>query len=1022
MEQAKYQQLFQIVQNINEENAENQSDLIKLLFKKILIGDGEIKVMQDLWFEKEEIKTDIEYYQIIISLIDTFILHFSEKKKVKEDLLAKEIFSNFQNTKLFYMYKTMIEMSKLFGFGDKYYIDIACGLYILGCKKGTPVNKYLIETLKDFSQVDIIINSRFCSQMKSINYDNINEFFMKNLLLLYNLIISKEDEEKIKLQIMMLEKPEELKDQKIRAVSTLFENIHNDENKLNGGIKNNETSSPSKEEENPEKNPKNEKENNITNEGGASLIINEKKLVDKNYEVIDKKANEIDNKAKEENICIKNNEIMDNNIIIKNKEVIDKNAGVKNKNKEVVNKNTTVCNEDVMNEKINVQYNEVQDGNKFMINNVDVNEKIFAKDNEIVTEKKHISNGEETIKIAKEENKKEKLVVDTINSSQIIEKEDIIIPKKEDKINENEIKNVNETISMKPIKKEFHDISLNNKEKIDVNDSLENIFEFIKKKLENSNDDERGKENNVIVNLIMPIFQRHNRYNNIIQQLSITKNTIKEIESFQLVQKQINGDKIEIEKCLIEINRIKSIINSLKIPSIINVKRKILDLLIFSLLKINQDKFNLDKNYCPKKSFLDKILAKLTDYSKNVLRKDEIEKIEQHKKDINELIDNNKTIIEFPYSCSDNTLNDIMRYLGFCKGKYNKIVHISEEELKYYLYLPFNNKLEPKFKELLNIFIVYDKNKSEKNNSDSSDQNKIEDENEDYNGNEEKEMNSIYKKPLKIKFNTALDFFLKDNIGIDEDNSKLEKKFEEIESKKNLFLDKYSDCVKDGWKQLFNLYDKFDNNEKRNNNMNIFYSNEKILINDTTKDFEDTLKALEANLLELKEVKDVIMMKELINQFFSKYHKIIQKELEFDSDKYLNLCETVEGRYILVFFQIQLIKYQLLDLYSKKFALILNVFYEINKTNIMTQLLELKNQSSILLDEIKKINSIKSPKKLFVEWKFSRGMIINNGFETFINGIKSYASSIELKLNADLISDQTTSLWLIKNDLDKYVD
>ena len=98
----------------------------------------------------------------------------------------------------------------------------------------------------------------------------------------------------------------------------------------------------------------------------------------------------------------------------------------------------------------------------------------------------------------------------------------------------------------------------------------------------------------------------------------------------------------------------KSITESLKISSIIIVKRKILDLIIFSLIKINKDKFKLCKNYFPNASFLGIIMTKLKNYSKNILRKNEEEKVKRYKEYINELIKKNDTIIEFPFSCSDN--------------------------------------------------------------------------------------------------------------------------------------------------------------------------------------------------------------------------------------------------------------------------------------------------------------------------------------------------------------------------------
>ena len=55
------------------------------------------------------------------------------------------------------------------------------------------------------------------------------------------------------------------------------------------------------------------------------------------------------------------------------------------------------------------------------------------------------------------------------------------------------------------------------------------------------------------------------------------------------------------------------------------------------------------------------------------------------------------------------------------------------------------------------------------------------------------------------------------------ENELNEKIFDEIEVKKDLLFDKYNYYVSKGWKQLFDVYDKFDN-EKQENNMDIFYS------------------------------------------------------------------------------------------------------------------------------------------------------------------------------------------------------
>ena len=260
------------------------------------------------------------------------------------------------------------------------------------------------------------------------------------------------------------------------------------------------------------------------------------------------------------------------------------------------------------------------------------------------------------------------------------------------------------------------DIQNNNTKKTYSDYSLEELLNFIKKKPELFKGDEKNKNKNIILNLVFPIFQMHNRFNLIVQQLSISKNTIKEIEVSQLSKRIIAEHKIEIEKILVEINVIKSAIELLKTPSIVIVKRKLMDLILFSLIKSNKDKFQIDKRYCPNQKFLKKILLKIENYSKHVLRKDDIEKINSSKKYINELINKNETIIKFPLSCSDKNLDIIMRYLSFCKGIFNKIAHVSEEALKYFLYLSFNDRIDPRYKELLNTFMKNERN-NDKNNS-----------------------------------------------------------------------------------------------------------------------------------------------------------------------------------------------------------------------------------------------------------------------------------------------------------------
>ena len=98
MEQNNYLSLVKILGNVTKESDKTSLDNLKFLFKTFIFGDKNIPSMNELWFEKAEIKVDIEYYQLIQSLITIFIKYFSDEISFKEDLLSKEIFALFKKT------------------------------------------------------------------------------------------------------------------------------------------------------------------------------------------------------------------------------------------------------------------------------------------------------------------------------------------------------------------------------------------------------------------------------------------------------------------------------------------------------------------------------------------------------------------------------------------------------------------------------------------------------------------------------------------------------------------------------------------------------------------------------------------------------------------------------------------------------------------------------------------------------------------------------------------------------------
>ena len=109
---------------------------------------------------------------------------------------------------------------------------------------------------------------------------------------------------------------------------------------------------------------------------------------------------------------------------------------------------------------------------------------------------------------------------------------------------------------------------------MEKDNNIDSIFESSQKaftiKKENTKDENINKY--FIIKTVMPIIQRYGIYQDIIMEISKIENTIKEFESLQQSQKEITADKIELEKELIVISVIKSIVEALKPPTIINLK------------------------------------------------------------------------------------------------------------------------------------------------------------------------------------------------------------------------------------------------------------------------------------------------------------------------------------------------------------------------------------------------------------------------------------------------------------------
>ena len=769
----------------------------------------------------------------------------------------------------------------MFDLGEDFYTELISALYSLSFKKECPANKYLTETLKDFVEDKKIKDSQFYSQIKCINFEIISESFIKNITELFNLILSRENQEKIKNQISILERNGYYNGQGESTVSTNIDSIDTDDIKSIGDSQKNEN---------------------------QTIPTTKIPIFPENMET--------------------------------------------NKNK---NQTST--------------FEEENNNNSGKVNEKEKN------------------------KIEEEKEKKE-----------------------DNSIKSNTSNNQNITIS----EYELIRCEDNNAEQRDGKRSINDIFVIFKKSLNNeevSKEEKEEKSKDNIMDDVLSIIQRNNRYNQIIQEISKLINNIKELESTQTLQGIICDDKIEIEKLLISINGMKCIIEMLKPPTIINIKRKLLDLVIFSIIKANKDKFKLDKNYSPNQSFLNSIKNKLEEYSKNkCLSKSDKEKIGLKKAFIQELIDKNQTKTAFPFECTSKELDDILGFLGFCKGKYNQIVHISKEALKYY-YLPFKDKISPEFSDLFYIFQYYNKNEENDNNiALESNEKKKEEEKKD------EEFESIYGKTFEIEIGVAVNFLLSDKFDTDTIASEFEKKLEEIDKKKQLYINKYTDSIKNGTKLILNSFNEVIMRNNQENKLNQFKENEKRLILEELDRFKKVLASMKDKLLVVKAAKDGHIAANLIDEIFIEFDNIVKTELQFDNEYYGNLCEREKDRFLLPFFQCILMKYQEMNLYCKEFFNILNDYYEKNKNNIIANFSEIKDSICNLIGKIKKVVKIESSRKLFIDWRSRYFYRSITNFDSLVKKIKEYASSINLKLKDDLISDQVTSLWLINNDLDEYLE
>ena len=908
MEEEKYQQLKESLSNVVENQFETYEQ-VKYLFKRFVFLENGCIEMKDLWFEKDEIKKDSEYYSVIIKMLDLYLKYCIKRESFNAKSLSEEINNILNTSKYSGYYSNILQISKMFGLEEEYFSEIVCGLLCLGFKKESGINSTFIATIKEFILDERISKSRYSLSLKEIDYSYIDEIFLSNLNSVLAKILANGDEKEINILISSLKTP----DQRISSVSTNFEN-ENDEKKLDIAKAKN-VKSPNSQKINPIINQESEQDNKTSS------------IPDKNSPSISPYKNE------EKNIIIEPNESSNpqsNND--SNEPIEDFNNGGKENKIFIQNKYQEKSSID-NNPKID---NQIQEGNQ-------------PKNNDL----------------ASDQNDKNQEI----------------------KLNEN-----------------------------NLNSSFELTEKLLESKVKHEEEGQNIEETSLdkkIENAVFNVFQRYSIYNNLLQQHSELINTLKENNLIERYKNEITEDKINIQKLMIQVDEMTAIIQYLLPANIINIKRKVLDVVVFSILKQNKNLFKLEDNYCPVKKFLEKWEDKLVKLSHDLS--------EDKKKRINDCIDlikNEKlkqnTCTKFPLKCFNHDLDNIMKYFSLYKNECNDIVHLSKKALKYYL-LPFNESMNPKIKDLLNAF-MNEKNKNEDIKSDSK-------EKEDNITIEKEEGDSSYSQPIEIDLNTALDILLNDKFGRESYISGIENKLEEINSLRKEYLVKYTESKKKGVDKILNTCAK--HLDLTNKDMLIFSEEEKSVIQSVLDKFNKKLMGLNKIINLFVNSKNDGKNNELLEEFFNKLNEIAEGELSFDQNNYLYICvnaERTKKRTALVHLTIKLRKYEAVNLFIKNTFNIMNNYYEREKDDILHRLNELQEQTTELIKEAKKNTKIKSANLIYRNMMFSKFKYFDLDFDTFISNIKSYVKSIDAKLNDDIINDQVTSYWIIKNNLAEFID
>ena len=908
--------LEHIVKFVSETNEENElNENLQSLLRSII--GVKVKTTKELWFEKEEIKKDLKYHNLILSLINKMYQRLKENKVIDTKILADEMVNIIKSTE----YSSLYEQTRKLFFKVEptniYYYDIYYSFHFLGFKKECPLNSLLIESLKELKEYNIIATSPYSTEIESFNYDIIDEQFLQYFNDFLDSIIGYPLDETRANELL-----KKLKDKKRKSISKI------DNDKILNNIQ--------------DITPKEEKNNDLNNILNNTLKANNgHNLNNINNNTQREDVNKSFNNIKNDKENIKQSiNIKDNNVI---KESYDNFMNIQDGNDKV----QKVDKYDIF----NTQTNNKKENNL----NVNPEAKINGKTNNLVQSDvyKNEYNGKNNELIKDEKMKSQN--ISPIKSNGELDDDDT------------------DFTTSKNIEKEIE----------------KDTFDIFKKKIQFQFDEIKDAEK-----LIFLHKKRSNRVSMIIILKAKIKQKMKEFCEAMKSQKELLSYFCSIHENLIYINTLSSIIQQIKPPTIINIRRKFVDLIIFYIIKKNADIFILDKTYSPNSGYLDKVLKILEKQKKTVGRD---EKITFVKKVKSQDISNTK----YPMKIKDGLLRDLISYLQYYKKKCSNVVHIGKEGLKYYNLSELNGK------------------------EDDINTNKIF---KDYEN--EKDYPTIKIKPSKenmpeknniITTKFAFKFLFDSNFKYKIDDNTFANKLKDIDKEKKEHYDLTSDSVTQSFSKMIKSLDIMSKFEFSDEN---FKEEEQKYINDAMADFNNQIYAIKLLISNLKNTPiDISKCKTIINDINKKLELLVDKECELGEKYFYSIDEEEPGIIVLLYFQYKLMKltnvYQLIEEVCINYS---SLFDNI-KSNIKNSILKVKKEADVLNKQINLANYIQTGNDIFLSWKKENNkekyvLKFNVFIEKLRNALKGLNS---FKIDDGIIIDQINSCWLIKNKLDSYV-